>query len=665
VLARPHRHALGLELARDRLEQQPIQTAPDQLAPEPDEGGTLRRRLVRCEAAEPTEAGAIVQRLCATRAEREGWTIAETFIDAALSGATTLRPGYQALLARLRLGGIDIVLAESLDRFSRDQEHIAGFYKLASFAGVRVVTLAEGEISELHIGLKGTMGALYLKDLAAKTRRGLEGRIRQGRGTGTVPYGYRIIRRLRPDGEPDRGLREIHPEQATIVRRIFADYAAGHSPRRIAQVLNAEGIPSPNGGVWTDSTIRGRPTRGEGILRNALYIGRLIWNRRHNRKDPTGGYRVRKDNPAEDLVVQEVPHLAILDTATWQRVQDRLIAEAAPRAAYAARPTRLGRFWECRRPRHLLTGKIVCGVCGRTLHRAGKDYLSCRLAGDHGCPNRSSVRYDRVEAQVVAALRSHLMQPDLLASFAAAFVEAWQEKTATAAGNPDQLQRELDTVDRRIANLVDALAEGIRAPDINRRLNDLQARRAELAAALATPLPQAPTIPPDMAAVYRAKLAHLTAALAGPNHTEAREAARTLIDKVIITPPTDPDDPPGIELLGNFPNLLQTAGLVTKTPKEAATATTVLDLMQRSVKKGPGARPLAGPGRARTYSFLPIPTPPRSPRCGCVAECLFPRSTPWRTSPRLRGYSPSNSARSTAAGAISPRPPAATIPARG
>ncbi len=538
-------------------------------------------------------------RVCTARAEREDWSIAEVFTDHAISGATTLRPGYQALLARLRQGGVDIVLAESLDRFSRDQEHIAGFYKLASFAGVRTVTLAEGEISELHIGLKGTMGALFLKDLAAKTRRGLEGRILQGRGIGTVPYGYRIVRRLRPDGEPDRGLREIDQERAAIVRRIFADYAAGHSPRQIARALNADSIPSPNGGVWTDNTIRGRAVRGEGILRNALYVGRLVWNRRHNLKDPTGGYRVRKENPAEDLVVREVPHLAILDTPTWQRVQDRLIAEAAPRATIAARPTRLGRFWECRRPRHLLTGKVVCGVCERTLHRVGKDYLSCRLARDHGCSNRTSVRYARVETQVVAALRSQLMQPDLLAGFAAAFAEAWQERTTAAAGNPDHLQRELDTADRRIANLIDALADGIRAPDITRRLSDLQARRTELAAALSVPLPQSPSIPRDMAAVYGAKLAHLSAALASPDHTEAREAARALIDKVIISPPTDPDDPPGIELLGNFPNLLQAAGLVSKTQEEATTAIAVLGLMQSSVKEGPGAWPLAGLGRAQ------------------------------------------------------------------
>ena len=69
------------------------------------------------------------------------------------------------------------------------------------------------------------------------------------------------------------------------------------------------------------------------------------------------------------------------------------------------------------------------------MQRVGKDYLSCRLARNSGCSNRTSVRYARVEAQVVAALRSQLMQPDLLASFAEAFADAWQEKTTAAAGH--------------------------------------------------------------------------------------------------------------------------------------------------------------------------------------------------------------------------------------
>ena len=86
-------------------------------------------------------------RVCRARADREGWLVHDIYTDRAISGATTLRPGYQALMAALRVGGIDVVLAESLDRFSRDLEHIAAFYKLCVFHQVRIHTVAEGDIS--------------------------------------------------------------------------------------------------------------------------------------------------------------------------------------------------------------------------------------------------------------------------------------------------------------------------------------------------------------------------------------------------------------------------------------------------------------------------------------------------------------------------------------
>lgn len=94
-------------------------------------------------------------RLCRDHAARAGWTVVETFADHALSGATTNRPAFQQLTAVVRADQIDAVLAESLDRFSRDLEHIAAFNKLCVFQLVRIQTVAEGEVSELHVGLKG------------------------------------------------------------------------------------------------------------------------------------------------------------------------------------------------------------------------------------------------------------------------------------------------------------------------------------------------------------------------------------------------------------------------------------------------------------------------------------------------------------------------------
>ena len=91
------------------------------------------------------------------------------YTDAAISGASvTLRPGIQVLLQ------------DALNGISRNRVDVAILSKHFRFAGVTLVTLAEGEGSELHVGLKVTMNALFLKDLAAKTHRGLRGRVKKG-----------------------------------------------------------------------------------------------------------------------------------------------------------------------------------------------------------------------------------------------------------------------------------------------------------------------------------------------------------------------------------------------------------------------------------------------------------------------------------------------------
>src|SRR5215813_11101516 len=120
-------------------------------------------------------------RVCRERVAREGWTYLRAYCDRAMSGTSQLRPGYQKLLEDARKRQFDVVIAEALDRLSRDQEHAAHLYKQLNFLGIKLVTLSEGLITELHVGLSGTMGALYVKQLAEKTHRGLRGRVEAGR----------------------------------------------------------------------------------------------------------------------------------------------------------------------------------------------------------------------------------------------------------------------------------------------------------------------------------------------------------------------------------------------------------------------------------------------------------------------------------------------------
>ena len=190
-------------------------------------------------------------RVCRERADKMDFEVVDVFTDPALSGSRLQnRPSIQKLLERARApGSFDVVITEALDRLSRDQEDIAGLFKRLAHLDIRIHTLSEGDINELHVGLKGTMNALFLKDLANKVRRGQRGRAEASRAAGGLSYGYRVLREIGANGEVERGRREIDPEAARIIRRIFEEYVAGRSPRAIAADLNREGVPSPRGGL--------------------------------------------------------------------------------------------------------------------------------------------------------------------------------------------------------------------------------------------------------------------------------------------------------------------------------------------------------------------------------------------------------------------------------
>lgn len=301
-------------------------------------------------------------RLCRTFCAQQGYAPVEVFADEAISGATNLRPGYQDMIQVAILGRIDVVVTEALDRLSRDQEHIASFYKQMQFANVDIVTKSEGLISELHIGVGGMMNALFLKNLAQKTHRGLEGRVRDGKSAGGVSYGYRVVRTPFPDGTFTTGDVAIDPEEAAVV--IHSDYAKGISSRKIAMALNAEGVPAPRGDAWSFSTISGNWKRGTGILNNELYIGKRVWNRQRFVKDPKTGKRQAMPNPPEAWITEDVPDLRIIDQDLWDATRQR--QGAIRDSIIAARDSGpdAPRNERGRRARYLFSGVMGCADCG-------------------------------------------------------------------------------------------------------------------------------------------------------------------------------------------------------------------------------------------------------------------------------------------------------------
>src|SRR6516165_3023800 len=173
--------------------------------------------------------------LCRDLCAREGMEVISTFEDRAISGAGAInRPGFQALMRAAEARLFDVIVAEDMDRLFRDQADYHTTRKHLDHLGVAIHTAA-GKVGKLDGALRALMSEMYIENLVLHTRRGLEGVIRDGRHAGGRAYGYRAV-----PGKP--GELEVVEDEAAIVRRIFAAYAAGRTPRDIAHDLNREDI---------------------------------------------------------------------------------------------------------------------------------------------------------------------------------------------------------------------------------------------------------------------------------------------------------------------------------------------------------------------------------------------------------------------------------------
>jgi site-specific DNA recombinase len=486
--------------------------------------------------------------VCRRFIERQGWEMGQVYSDAAMSGASRFRPGYQKLVADAERRQFDVVVCEALDRLGRKLADIAELFDRLGFHGVKLYTLATGEVTALHIGMLGTMAQLYLSDLREKVWRGQLGRVRQGRVAGGKAYGYDVDAR-------ETGLRRINEAEAEVVRRIFRKFAAGESPRAIAKALNADGVPGPEGRQWRDTTIRGQFDRGTGLLNNALYVGRLEWNRTAYVKDPRTGKRVARIKGKDEREITEVPDLRIVDDELWNAVKRRQTAVRFE----IGRDEHGNALNRAHRRKFLLSELLVCGECGGGYTIVGKDRFGCADRRAKGtCSNTQTITRQAIEARVLSGLKEKLFAPELVAEFVRSFQEEVNASRRTAKQRQEDARRELDAIERKMAGVVKAIEDGMYSPLLKERMKGLEARKAELSAVLAaTPELASVELHPNLAELYRRKVSELELALNDDSiKAEASDILRSLIDKVVLSPAADAPNGLRAELHGDLASIL-------------------------------------------------------------------------------------------------------------
>ncbi len=428
--------------------------------------------------------------LCQTLTARNGWTVIAVYTDYAASGSTMhRRPEFSRMLADAEDRLFDVLIAEDIDRLARGEGDAPKLRQRLEFLGIDIHTCTDGHVTKLHAGLKGLMGSLFLDNLIAHTRRGMLGRVREGLSAGGLTYGY--------VPGTDKGERIILEHEAIVVRRIFEEYAAGRSPRRIAEGLNADGIKPPRGREWVASTINGNSVRGSGILMNALYDGRMIWNRVSMQKDPDTGRRVSRPNPESEWIIKAVPQLRIVPAELFAKVQGIKAVRGK------ARPE------QSHRPRHLLAGLLRCGCCGSAMvvnnvgHEGRRLYCGRRKEGGR-CTNGKTYKLKPIEQRVVAALKAQLADPRVIERYLKTYREERKRLARENAGKRGALERALAQAEREVGRLVDGFAQGIISDEeARKRLPGARQRRDAAKADLGALAPAIKVVELHPAAVTR------------------------------------------------------------------------------------------------------------------------------------------------------------------
>ncbi|CUH36607.1 hypothetical protein JSE7799_01221 [Jannaschia seosinensis] len=476
-------------------------------------------------------------RNCRELADAKGWQVVQTFEDSGISGSKRNRPAYKKMLQAVKSELVDVVLAEGLDRLNRSQELSANLFSICDYAEVELHTIAEGRVDEMHIGMKGTMDAMQLKRISQETHRGLKGRVKDGLSGGGLSYGYRIP--IDPATSLRRtGQLEIYTEEATIVRRIFSEFADGTSPRAIAHQLNADGIPSPRGGAWKVNTIYGNAGRGTGILNNELYAGTRVWNRLRYRENPDTDQRVSRRRPAAEIIRVDVPDLRIVDAELWQLVkarqagQRKTLKEAAPVAL--------------RRRKYLLSGLVRCGCCGGNMTVAGsgnRRAYYCANAKEKGptiCTGMPGLRLDRLQPLVLTGLRDGLLTPEAVGRFRRAFTARQVEEDRDRESRDAGLRKALAKAQKAIAGCMTAILDDRATPTIYSALEEAEARKKALEEQLADLSSATPEITADLADLYRAQVDALAETLSDPEVVHrASEILAELIERITIRHDTE------------------------------------------------------------------------------------------------------------------------------
>jgi len=407
---------------------------------------------------------------CRKHAAALGYEVAALYQDVHSGYELWERKGLTALREAARTGAYDAIIAYEPDRLSRRQVHSAVLIDECERHGVELLFVIgqhdKTALGEFLANVRTFAAEMEREKFKERSMRGIQARMQSGklRPSNRPLYGYQWA-------DEDKSRYAIDEEKAANVRRLFNGIAGGMTLRGMADVLNAESVPTANGGAkWNHVVIRA-------MLYHPGYMGVAVCNQTARTK--ARGKQIRTPRPEEEhIILPEGTIPPIVTPEVFAAVQARLTRNKAE----ATRNNQNAEAFLLR------SGFIVCGYCGRPI----------RSIWTKDCPNQPARAYyanhapqhphedcpsfamsaRKLDAAVWARVEATLTHPETIA----AEVEALRRDDPTHA-DLATVARVLNEVARKQANLSRSLAlldDADAAAPIIAELRALGERKREL-----------------------------------------------------------------------------------------------------------------------------------------------------------------------------------------
>lgn len=410
------------------------------------------------------------------------------FSDEGISGIDPNRPGLLELIRQAKAGKFQVLILDSLSRFSRELSYtIATIKDLALNYSVRVISTSEGLDTnnpnwEIMFAFMGYGNQQFIRNLRHAVRRGQEDAHRKGFSTGGHPFGYTTVDVPGSEYGRKKKLRKkvvIHEDHAAWVRKIFDMFVHQKiSISKIARELTQFNAPKDHRSTvnqWNHQSVLY-------LLHNPRYVGIWGWGKKTNVLNELTGKKRQKARPEKEFqdTLHFMEELRIIDDSTFLTAQGML--EKNKEKYIGSRSTK-GRFCKATNdmqdPRHALQGLFRCNHCESRFVTHGEHYMQCSGHIKGNCSVASVLPRKLAEELLLRTFIEKVLDNQPLSDcMFETFLKAHEKAISENPADLEALRANYEKLEKNIKNLVQLCADGdMDIPEVSKKIQELSQQK--------------------------------------------------------------------------------------------------------------------------------------------------------------------------------------------